>query len=380
LLDTGYWSQLAGFYNASSDYWMQEQLTFAGALAAFATGEKTTAFNTFHGLLSQTDTKTALYSGYLGRMSLASDAPKLAAQHFEQAIANGNRGVLQEYAFALTESGEYAKALNMWKHLAGNENGDLVQLATGMIYLLSAKNVKDMLKEDPLSQYNFIRYRSAEMNKTNIDAFILSIEDNNFRAACWLEMSKKQLKTGNTGGANEYLKRLEGTPFNNPYLRTSYLKLQILLLIQTGQAEELRILLQETELGDKTLKSYLGLARAWLKARIGASPDADRLIELAGYRDPFFEPAVLEAAAYFSDIKNDNKAAYDLLLNAANINVYSLEIQKAYILQCLRIGMNQYAEEAMNELKLFAPKEDMEAFISLYNNLKSKTLKKNETW
>lgn len=380
LLDTGYWSQLAGFYNASSDYWMQEQLTLAGALAAFATGEKTTAFNTFHGLLNQTDTKIALYSGYLGRMSLASGAPKLAVQHFERAIANGNQGVFQEYAFALTESGDYTKALNMWKYLAGNENGDLVQLATGMIKLLSAKDVKEMLKENPLSQYNFIRYRSAEMDKTNIDAFILSIENNNFRAACWLEMSKKKLKAGNTGEANEYLQRLESTPFNNPYLRTSYLKLQILLQIQNGNVEELRALLKDTEPGDKMLKCYLELAHAWLKARSGASLDADGLYKSVGYKDPFFEPAVLEAAAYFSDIRNDNQIAYDLLLNAANINIYSLEIQKAYILQCLRIGMNQYAEEAMNELKLFAPKEDMEAFISLYNNLKSKTLRKNETW
>ncbi len=379
LLDTGYWNRLNTYYGASDDFWMQEQLTFAGALAAFAIGEKTIAFNIFNSLLGQTDSKKALYNGYIGRMALASDAPYLAAQYFEQAIANGNRGVYQEYAFSLMESGQYLKALDVWTKLSPGRDPDLTNLANGMKKVISAKTVKEMLNQDPLSKYNFIRYRSGEFDETLINGFILSMEDNSIQAACWLDLAYKHLKKGNTNNVAEHLQKLESTSFNNAYLQKSYLKFKILFNIQTGQTENLQTL-TDTDMHEKDLKPYKELAEAWLLAHKDANDTSDNLFKLLGYRDPFFEPAVLEAVKYFNNTKGDDQTAYNILLNAANINIYSVEIQKAYIMQCLRIGMNQYADEAMNSLKLFAPEDDYKAFVPVYNAMKSKALEKSETW
>ena len=380
VLDTGFWNTLNLYYSNSADYWMKEQLEFAGALAAFANGEKTKAFTAFHALLSQTDTKIALYNGYLGRMALASEAPRLAIRHFEQAIRYGNRGVFQEYAFSLTEAGEDEKALKMWSQLGKGDNAYATELATGMIKTLSAATIKDMLGEAPLMQYNFIRYRSEGLDAEELNGFIQNMEDDNFRAACWLFLAEKFLRQGNKDASSGYLKRLEHMPFNNPYLKTSFFKIKILLEIQKKDMAELQSLLNAVKKETAAIKPYTDLARACLEARYGTSPKADRLFESAGYRDPFFEPAVLEAARYFSRVKGDEEKAYDLLLNAANINEYSVEIQEAYILQCLRVGMLQYAEEAMNGLKTFAPKKELNDFIPAYKKIKSDLENRQSTW
>jgi hypothetical protein len=368
------------YYSNSPDYWMREQLQFAGALAAFANGEKTTAFNTFHGLLNATDTKTALYNGYLGRMSLSSAAPRLALDHFENAIRHGNRGVYQEYAFALTEAGAYEKAGDMWKQLGKSEDENARQLAGSMEKILTANNIKDMLGEDPLTKYNFIRYRSGDMDTTEMNGFILSMEDNNFQAACWLDLVRKALDTNKKEAAAEYMRRLDVTPFNNPFLLTAYRQLIVLMKIKTGEAEELQALLNKFDNQDKELRPFIDVAQAWLTAQSGASQKADRLFHTLGIRDPFFEAAVLEAAKYFSKVKGDEQTAYELLLNASNINVYSPKIQEAYILQCLRIGMVQYAEEAMNGLKGFASNKELEDFIPFYQKMKSEIEKRQRVW
>ncbi len=208
---------------------------------------------------------------------------------------------------------------------------------------------------------------------------MLNLDDDNIKAASWLNLAYKYLHAGNISNASVYLQKLESTSFNNQYLQKSYLKFRILFNIQTGQAENLRSL-TDKEMHEKDLKPYKKLANAWLFAHTDASEKADSLYNSLGYRDPFFEPAVLEAVNYFNNNKGDDQTAYDLLLNAANINVYSIEIQKAYILQCLRIGMNQYADEAMNSLKLFTPEDDYKVFIPIYNEMKTKTLRKGENW
>ncbi len=380
VLDTGYWKTLNLYYSNSSDYWMQEQLQFAGALAAFADGQKTIAFNTFHTLLNETDTKIALYNAYLGRMALSSDAPRLAVEHFEEAIRYGNGGVYQEYAFALTEAGEYEKAMKMWEQLGKSDDEYAIQLAASMEKVLSVTSVRNLLAEEPLTKYDFIRYRSGDLNNETLNGFILSMEDDDFRAACWLNLARKALSANNIKEAAGYMRRLEVTPFNNPFLTISYRQLSILMKIKTGDTEGLRTFLKEPDLKDKDLKPYIDLAHAWLTARSGPSTEADRLFHEVGYRDPFFESAVLEAARYFSSEKGDDQAAYELLLNASNINPYSIEVQEAYILQCLHIGMIQYAEEAMSDLKKFAAAKDLHDFMPVYMKIKSGIEKRQQTW
>jgi len=77
--------------------------------------------------------------------------------------------------------------------------------------------------------------------------------------------------------------------------------------------------------------------------------DAMKIEQLAK-DNPFFEKGVLAAVHIFKEQNSDNDRAYQLLLEALNINEYSEILIKAYIDQCFEMGLFNYAESSIISL------------------------------
>jgi len=65
--------------------------------------------------------------------------------------------------------------------------------------------------------------------------------------------------------------------------------------------------------------------------------------------NPFFEPGVYEAVKYLNGLNGGEGQAYDLVLNAVNMNPFSTGLNKAYALQCVRVGLRSYAMDVREE-------------------------------
>jgi Flp pilus assembly protein TadD len=90
--------------------------------------------------------------------------------------------------------------------------------------------------------------------------------------------------------------------------------------------------------------------------------------EQLGMKNVFFEEGVLEAARYF-DQQGAVQKAYDILVNAARVNISSVAILKAYALQALKVGLTSYARDAKEELALLLNDEEYETFSEVYASL-----------
>lgn len=96
-------------------------------------------------------------------------------------------------------------------------------------------------------------------------------------------------------------------------------------------------------------------------------------------RNRLFEEGLLAAANYFQSI-NEQDLAYNILVEATRINPFSINIKKAYALQALRFGMENYGEEMIVELKMLMKPEDFDYFFIRFNNLKEEQRRQSAEW
>jgi len=95
------------------------------------------------------------------------------------------------------------------------------------------------------------------------------------------------------------------------------------------------------------------VARKLQKAK--ESGDKSDGLTIALYRDlgldnPFNEEAVLASVTYFNKQEEQQSEAYDILLNAIDINPYSETLIKSYIDQCFLMNYFSYAESGLMKL------------------------------
>ena len=100
-----------------------------------------------------------------------------------------------------------------------------------------------------------------------------------------------------------------------------------------------------------------------IKAAGGDTTALDHF-KIAGRYNPFYEDAIISSANYVGQI--DAFEAYDMLVNAIEINPNSIPLLKAYILQCARVRLNNYAEISLENLRELIPGGEFNAFYSQY--------------
>jgi hypothetical protein len=89
-------------------------------------------------------------------------------------------------------------------------------------------------------------------------------------------------------------------------------------------------------------------------------------LEFIAFQDPFIEITALEPARQFNQNKTNPQLAYDILLNAVNVNSYSKNLNEAYIIQCLKLGLDNYAEDALADYKLKVTDKTFDKFYNKY--------------
>lgn len=144
---------------------------------------------------------------------------------------------------------------------------------------------------------------------------------------------------------------------------------QYLLSKEIAEAEEnlasrLSSLSESITKGEET---WIGNAYSYQREEdalkdILSSESADTTAYLAlGQKNPFYERGVLEALGYFKT-QGDNDQAYGILLDAITINQYSEVLIKAYINQCLEMGLISYAESTVIRLIDVMTEEEFKSY------------------
>jgi hypothetical protein len=128
------------------------------------------------------------------------------------------------------------------------------------------------------------------------------------------------------------------------------------------------------------VNDYLQLFRILAGSKSSGAENVAGEMEQLGNKNPFFEDGILKAAAFFNEQIGDNDRAYDILLNSVNLNPFSIPLNQAYALQCLRVGLTNYAIDTMEELRLMMPSATFQTFESEFQELMQEIESKSADW
>jgi tetratricopeptide (TPR) repeat protein len=104
-----------------------------------------------------------------------------------------------------------------------------------------------------------------------------------------------------------------------------------------------------------------------------------QLNTVIGTLNPFFSEGVLASIDYFNQESNHERA-YEIIVNAMEVNLYSEDLVKAYIDQCFIMGFDSYAETGLLKLLDILSKEAYDNYEILFDLKKDQLEQEDLNW
>lgn len=339
----------------------------SSAFALYREAEVARAFDILSNLLGRDENISPRYAGWMGQMALSEGAPRLAADLLGRAFSAGQMELSPELAIAYLKAGRADSARDVLRRSLPQADS----ASRPMLQLLLSACSSDMA-DDPGSWnqeqlFIFCTTHHTLSDPVSISSLIKAIEDPQRQAYAAALFIAHLLQSGNGEKADLMLRKFKHliTPATDPegVLYKAYLD----RLLGSNQIDLLEAALQAVPIPEpRGLRAAVQMVRISLKAETDPGSEMDSLFRLAGYRNPFYEEAVLGSSAYFRDKRGEPATAYDILLKALRFNPYSLRIQEAYMLQCLEMGLRSYAEAALQEYRQLAGEKAYTTFLPRY--------------
>lgn len=345
-IDTLFARQMKQFYDSTGTSWFESQMHTALALAWYRQGNLTKAFNSLNLLAGQYP--EGPYHTLLGKLSLDKEAYSLAVDYFKRSFQNGHPEVATDLAFAYMESGEPEKAAFIWSQLLQTQDSGALQTARKMIRIIEARHIDDILFDDAETRYAFIAYRLREFDADELASLVYSFENDDVKALAMLRLLDRHLELDQKTKALEILELMGNLNIGSERVLRAVNLSQCRYAYHFGDKDVMNWIVKNLSAGDVLTQNYILVFSQILQSETASSTEA---IEKLAYENPFFEPALLEAVRILNNDPANKDRAYELLLNAVNINPLNNRLNQAYALQCIRVGLLSYAMEAREELR-----------------------------
>lgn len=378
LVDTSYLQQMRLFYDSSNTSWFQDNLKLSSALALFQQGEVSKSLDLLNNLAIQNPEKG--YFGLLGKLSLLSGANNLAIDYFKNAFQNGQLEIAPELAFSYMENNELDKAEFIWRQIV--LTGDSINVATAekMLEVIQRRSIGEILQADDETRFTFLAYRYREFDLEQLEGLVLSFNNEDMQAIGFLRLFSAHLELNQFQKAFSLLQEIGQLNISRKDVLEEINLAQCRYAYYAQDFETLQRLLLNLKSEDKQVLDYLALFNIMEESSTTGSENVVKEFEVLGNRNPFFEEGVIESTRFFNKEIKDYDRAYNIILNAVNKNPYSIEFNKIYALQCLKVGLTSYALETKAELKTMLPSVMFEEFEKEFNNARAEIELSDEVW
>lgn len=327
------------------------------------------AFRQLNWLANTSTTNAGKYFNLIGLWALQQKAPDVAADYFTWAADRNFKEAKLHLAIALTENRNIDVARAVWEELLEIGDNNVKSIAQTILRILNARS-GDYATFSDNDKYLYLRYLIDYRDTLTFNNRIPEIKNNNYRAQAIFDMSQKLWKKDHTEQAIDYYTRLSGLEITDPRLFNEIQWYELKMLAARGTIRGLSTKInQGIEFDEEhTLEKYY--YTALINEASGDTLNAKKNYRFIAYKNPFFEEAVI-AAANFLGI-NDRFEAYNILLSALEINPGSVKLLKAYILQCARVQLNNYAQHSLDDLQELISAEAYNQFVKEYEELAKK--------
>ncbi len=378
LVDSVYLQQLQVFYDSSSTSWFEDNLKLSSAMALYRQGELSKSLQILNLLAVQNPEK--VYYGLLGKIALAQNAAGLATDYFKKAFQNGKLEIAPELAFAYMEQGELEKASFIWKQILLRESSEDVSMASKMLQVIEAKSIHDVLSMDLETKFSFIKYRYREFPLDELEGMAVSFDSDDAKALALIHLCGAYLELNQNEQALALLQEVGQLNISRSDVLEEINLAQCAYAYYANDGDMMQRLYSEMKSDNIRVNNYLELFKCLEESlTLGKEKVIDDFDKIS-MKNPFFSEGILSSAHFFNKEMQNPDHAYEILLNAVRLNPFSIELNKAYALQCLRVGLSKYALDTKMELKSMMPSVMYETFDQEFSQLQSKMDDNTTTW
>lgn len=334
----------------SNNYAFSESLKATLAHAYYHQGNVTKALEVLAELAYITHDYRGKYNYIMGLWALDQGNPEIASSYFMHAETADYKDSRFYNAIALTEAGRVADASAAWDSIARKGDPNEKEIAARMRKILAVSAGQAMQLNDA-EKYQYCRYKVGLSDTTFFSRISNTFSSADYKAQALLDMAGKQFKAGHLVIAIKYLNRISGLELTNENL---YNEVRFAELMMLAWRKELNLLAAQINKGVEFGPGH-ELEKMWYTALIseasGDTATARKNYKLLGTWNPYFEEGVIAAANFFRKDDPANLDAYNILVEAIQVNYNSYRLLSAYAEEATRLGFDQYAASARQRLQ-----------------------------
>jgi len=328
-----------------------EALKSTLAQAYYHQGNVTRAFQILGELAYLSQSRQGKYNYVMGLWALEQGNPALAVQCFDYAVEYSYKDANLYSAIALAESSQWEAAqIAVDTLLQGKKNENEIEIGRQLKKVLTL-SFTDVLQQADLEKYQYCRYRIRASDTIAFNKIISTFKDNNYKAQALLEMSQRQFNSGNTISAIQYYNKLAGIPLTSEILFEAIQHFELELLASRGELRQLATKINEGITFSQSRQLEKMLYTAMLNEASGDTTSANVNYKVLAKYNPFYEEGIIAAARYFKSHSSDPMKAYNILTDAIHVNTGSVRLLTAYVAEAVRMGFDDYAASAAQQLE-----------------------------
>jgi len=346
--DTIYFNLITEYRDSTNNGFYQNRLDILRAVHYYFTHRTEKAFqilNTYANISLNKDE----YYRLLGKLALEHDVPRISAEFFEKTNIVASDEDYLNLTMARLEAGDYAIALENFQQLKQSDNADIVRIAEEYTSVLTYQDSANLEQLNDEFIYLLFRYHSAYQENIIKERLVDRVSDSSIKNLMRCEYIESLIVQNSIAEAETLFKKWQ-LSMEDKQLGKRQEKIAYLLDIKSRKHTKF---IQETGLLTINDENYLYdvLLGALRRLDVNDTTDLDYDFQILGAWDPFFETGILEAANYYSNLKQDDYYAYNFLVNASYMNPYSVKLNQKIIELSLKMGLIDYALDGLENLR-----------------------------
>jgi cellulose synthase operon protein C len=353
---------IKNFVKADKDLKFADQTRFVEACYEYYRGNVEVGIQLLAGIPSIE--RNAYYNTVLGLWFLEQNNFGNAQSYFQKSIDLNNQLAIFYQAIAQSEAGDFGKAAQSWLAVAQQKEQpqENIAIAAKMLRVLG-----DSVKlQDDTDRYHLIHYKRRLLPADYLEDIYNEIKDIQLKTKAAADLMNYFMDNKDIARTNNLYQTLKPneskvalatrSEINHAYMR---------LLLVSGENQKLL-----NEIDNLQLLNYHRNKKMFFRAmalrNLSDFKNAETYFNQAILATPFEENVIIEAADFYQRQKRNADKAYQILVNGVRGNAFSLPMYKAYTLQCLEVGLDNYGDQALEEIRKNADNKEFESFSKIY--------------
>lgn len=370
--DTAYFTQIAKYGMMAGSRFYQNRLDLIKAMHDFFIHRTGETFSMIKNYASNTLNNLEYYR-ILGKLSLLKGKPKLATDFLKHTAINDNPQDRFFLTLALLESGKYDESILILKDLISSDDPDIAAVSKEYLSILTFDGGQPIEQMEDEHIYLLSRYHPLYREDTVVERMLQLVDNPEIKDLMQLEYMESLIQHKKFQKAEKLFSSIDMLTAD-PQIQEEFEK--IAYLLDLNHVSEPRFIVETGKLSmNDPNYLYDVLLDAMRQLNNSDTSDLEHKFLLAGTWDPFFETGIIEAVNYYQQTRNDDYSAYNLLIKATEINLYSVSLYKKMIDLSLDMGLDDYVLDGLKILQGILPENE----FSLYEaGIRAKILDKGE--